>query len=311
MFRINSARYPVAGARYLLNTTLYGILCYMNTHVLEIGSGRCPAILYPGKIFADDDAQYTAIEARRSEIDKFVEWDGDSLDGYAEGVIIADSTELPLPDQSFSSVIMRSVFGEYTDRPESTGSTLENTDMGICEAFRVLQNDGEIVVAEENTPRAPATPYRIGSNMLYAGFEDIVVYPCQNMENPDWHEARTKYWGMRENSSGYVAGKPIDASWGFLVRATRPKTETKTFEGPVYDKSAWRENNKRGWGHPDNMPMEKTATFQRSVRELPELTDGRPWPHYSMIKIVTKDSEMDLETYMNASNKNEIPQLFD
>jgi hypothetical protein len=284
----------------------------MSACVLEIGAGSRPAPFEPGSIFMEKGTRYLGIDADEENASQAFDWDNTSTAGYCGRIIVADSAELPITDKSMSHVIMRSVFGEYTMPPEFTGSSLDNTTLGIYEAFRVLQNDGEIVIAEENTPEAPAEPDRIGELLHRVGFDDITIYPCQNMRNPHWVAARTRFWGMDKpgDTSKYFCGKPIDPEWGFLMKATKPETETTTFEQTISIKSAWRANNAHGWDSRHCVPFTRNAIFQKSIRETPLDPDSEDPFGYSGMTVITKDEVTDLHTILKTYRTHANRDLF-
>jgi hypothetical protein len=276
--------------------------------ILEIGPGTHPACLTNGNIFQGGNVAYYGVDADTGVAGHLLDICGDSLRDRGATITASDRPELDFPKESFDHFIMCSVFGSYTLPTEDTASSLENTQLTVFEAFRVLRDGGEIAIAEENTPKPPATPYRIGSLLLEAGFDSVRVFPCQNMSNPHWWDMRTRYWGI-EDRDGYQIGDPIDRGWGYLVHAVRPPAETTTFETTVSIDDAWRANDKRDWQHSDNVPWQRTATFQRSTRELAGNRDEPFWA-YRHITVVTADGEVDLRTHMYDAAERRTPHLF-
>lgn len=271
----------------------------MNISVLEIGPGDSPAIEYPGSVLQQEGACYTAVEPRVKTVEILLRRHQEELERFTGDVVVGNSAELRFPDQSFSHVIMRSVFGEYTMPPAFTGSALHNTDYGIYEAFRVLEDDGELIVAEENTPYKSAGASRLASRAIYAGFEDITFFPCQELQNQDWREARTRFWDIVEqpDSKYGPAGLPLDSRLGYLMQARRPKIDTETFEVEISDKEAWRANMERGWNHPDNVPYSKTVELQKSVKKIVRDKDDA-WSMFRQVSIVTTEGTIDMGTYL-------------
>jgi SAM-dependent methyltransferase len=108
--------------------------------------------------------------------------------------VFADVSDLPFPDRSFTHVIMRRLFGQYT-LSGSGSSTEEKTWKGIDEMFRVLKEGGEIVVSEEDTP---ASHDRLTESLCSAGFVAINSYDSGDFRDPDWRDQRGRFWGLRD-----------------------------------------------------------------------------------------------------------------
>lgn len=260
----------------------------MTSRVLEVGMGTRPAVLESGEAFSEAGTDYFGIDVRSERVEDIAT----DFDPHLARGIVADSAGLPFADQSFSHVIMRSVFGEYTSKnPDNVGSDIENTQFGVYEAFRVLQDNGAMIIAEGMTPLQPT---EIVGTLLYAGFENITIYPCQDKSNPHWQEVYTRYWGNKNTGAGY----------GYVMHATRPQTETITFEVPILLKANWAANRKRGRHHPDNKPVWGTSVTQRSVREVEYESK------YSQVAIVTKDGVTDLRTHIEEVRKDHTRSLF-
>jgi hypothetical protein len=175
--------------------------------VLEIGGSNSPAIAYPGNLLVDPRVVYHAVDCDETRLFEGIRLQHESFRGTIGRIVVGDSAMLDWPDGCLNYAASRSVFGEYTMPPDRTGSSIDNTHAGIMELFRTLRVGGEVFIAEENTPEAPATPYAIGVSLLSAGFHEVTVYPCQNMENEHWLAERTKIWGLQSVS---VASQPID-----------------------------------------------------------------------------------------------------
>lgn len=284
----------------------------MKERLLEIGPGGNPAIERPGHIF-DGSIDYFALEISQDDtaFKTEIATNKENLTRYSQ----ADSAMMPFPNGSFSHVIMRSVFGEYTMDPQWAGSFIENTHLGLYEVFRVLQPGGRIAIAEECTPEAPATPSQIGSSLAFAGFSNIKVYPAQKTANPHWFEERTKYWYMerpqteaeqKDRYKNYISGQPIDGTWGYLITADRPAMETETFESTVTFKGIWKANLERDWDHPDNEDAHRKMTFMRAAKSDESCED-----EYLRMMIIPGDSEpMDIDTYYERVAQKQIPYLF-
>lgn len=282
----------------------YGMFCFM-TKVLEIGAGCEPAIRLPGALLQEPATEYFAVDADPEKTERAFRQDTEAQAAYLACLRITEGAILPFDDRSIGHVIMRSVFGEYTMDPQFTGSSHENTFLTLYEAFRVLEVGGQIAIAEENTPEPPATADNIGATLLDAGFTDVVVYPCQSEQNPHWYRERTKYWGIK-TQNGYTRGGPgASKDVGYLICGTRPDVETEEFEKPTALNSVWKRNMQRGWDHPDTEVWVKTERFQRSKRTLPVGYDEER----KLIKMITKDGETDLATYMTQVAAGSTPAL--
>lgn len=261
----------------------------MNAQVLEIGAGFRPATATPGKLLQNPTTNFTAIDARPKEISG-----AGNVHEYPGTFLAAEMAELPFANQSFSHVIMRSVFGEYTMSLDRTGSTVENTFLGMYEAFRVLKTGGQIIIAEENTPEAPSTPYQIGGILYDAGFEDITVMPCQNMTNDHWRKARTAFWGIEQQPNPdlqWRPGQPIDQQYGFLITAGRHNARIEHFQEMVFNKKLIQKALEEKTPQRDNEPRWRNGNFQRKAK-VTELDDPS-----TAITVVTKDQTFPLSEY--------------
>lgn len=288
----------------------------MPTRILEIGAGSLPAIDVPGTAFAEPaHIEYVALDALPEEFNPTLHSSRPQIEAlYQNATFLAgDSAALPFRNEVFDAVIQRSVFGEYTMPPEFTGSSQFNTQLGPYEAFRVLRPGGTITIAEENTPRAPATPTSIAGILLDAGFTNVRVFPCQEMTNPAWHEARTRYWGIPHNTQDkkWSFGEPIDKRWGYVVTADRPEAELEVFQAKVGLHGIWKANRKRGWDHPDNQQAVVSLEFQSAATIDETDTDN----HFERLKaavIVDKDGiQTDLHSYSLAASRGQTPRLFE
>lgn len=256
-------------------------------HILEVGSGEDPAIRYPGTVLRQDGVVYTALDALPSRVAKYMNSpfaNPEVKERYAASRVIGDSAQMPFADQSFDFVVSRSVFGNFAHHADTPGIISDNAFAGLYEAFRVLREGGQVVIAEENTPSFPATPCRIGSTLLEAGFDDIVVYPYQDMKNPHWVQARGKFWNLDESNQPCA----VDSQRGFLIQGTRPRIPITTFamhicrfdlEDPTQYK--WEER-----------------TFQQAAQELPE-TPSDPYARQRLIRVVTADETTDLGSLLD------------
>jgi len=252
----------------------------MNHRILEIGTANSPATVHAGPFLQDTTTEYVGIDTREERLRGAV-----SL-GYQGPFMAAEAAELPFPDQVFTHVIMMSVFGEYTMGPDMTGSSLDNTFNGLFEAFRVLKNGGQLLIAEENTPEAPATPRHIGSVLLEAGFEDIIVMPCQDMTNSNWCKERTKFWDIGKAKDAvyrWRPGEPIDSKFGYLISAYRHNTPTEKFEVTVHTHGNRKSRRTR------NTSLQKTA------RNIPRFS--KTYDPASEITVVAKDETFPLSEY--------------
>jgi|GEM_PF-3173154 len=196
--------------------------------ILEIGPGNNPAIFEPGSILQEADVEYFSLELIPENSESWMaDYESEPWQRYLGSLSIGNCADMPYADQCFSHVIMRSVFGEPTDQRAYPGRKHKDKFAGLQEAFRVLEADGEIVITEENTPPKPKQLTKLGWTLLAAGFEDVTVYPCQDLHNPYWLNIRTQYWGMGEpvNNLIHGAGQPIDMQCGYLVHAWRPDGE--------------------------------------------------------------------------------------
>jgi SAM-dependent methyltransferase len=272
--------------------------------ILEIGPGGQPAVNSPGPAF-DAGTRYYAVEPLLRDR---ATCGADVMAFEDSDLILADSAALPFKDETFSDVISRSVFGEYTMDADRTGSNLENTYSGLYEAFRVLRPDGQIVIAEENTPRPPATPLQIGGVLLDAGFADVRVYPCQDMQNPHWREARGAYWRLPRTEDRLSRDRPIDTKWGYVITAERPVAELETTSQQIGLNGIWRANMQRGWGHPDNRPMTAQADFKYAKKPA---TDGKRPDWRSQLTVVAADTgPVDYSAYEAAVRAGTTKSLF-
>lgn len=259
--------------------------------IVEIGPGRSPAITAMGSLITPA-TRYLGISPARPE-------EEDLVRKYAElgiATLDADFADLSaLGDGCTARVIMRSVFGEYTGPPDLTGSSLDNTRLGLFEAFRIIQERGEIVIAEENTPEGPAQPLYTASVLLHAGFTNVRVMPCQNMENPHWRETRGKFWNLEHDH-------PINPKWGYIIAADRPAANPNEFE-----------------------PIERTILLKKVHRALRagEIDEETPWTtsktylfkkpearEGESITIITKDATTDMDTYMKGVRDHSVQPLF-
>jgi SAM-dependent methyltransferase len=232
-----------------------------NTSILEIGAGRNPAILIPGFDLSQQGVRFDAVDlnpdvvatAQRDQFELYAKFGGTLLQGNCAKIEVDSGT--------YSHILMKNVFGEYTHPSDRRVSNIEEVYKGIPEASRLLRPGGEIVIAEENTP---LNPTGIAQALLGNGFEDVSLYPCQGMQNPHWAAKRTAYWGIANDGNG----KPLDAKHGYLIHATRPESDSTP---------AVTENL--------TVKQQRTLAYQR--RRL------------SHVKIVARDETVDLETYQD------------
>jgi hypothetical protein len=166
------------------------------SRVLEIGYGSRPAV-NEGTLFCDRRVTYFGVELPHEFEGSFARYQIETPEFPA---ITADMAALPFADESFSHVLLRSVYGQFKSRPE----IIDNVRMGIYEAVRVLEPGGTMVVAEENTPKG--TDY-IGRDLTGAG---LIIKACHEMEHEwedmplddPWKKARSKYYSGRPALAG-------------------------------------------------------------------------------------------------------------
>ena len=267
----------------------------MIERVLEIGPSNTPATKFPGTLLQQAGVEYVTVDANANRLSPKVNYGANP--NVRQRPIVADSARLPFGAETVSSVIMRSVFGEYSMDPEYTGSSRQNTYLGLYEAFRVLRPSGTIHIAEENTPDSP---YGIGDELYKAGFTNIRVYPCQDMTNPHWQDERTKYWSLyeRDMPDGVFAfGRPIDPKWSYLMTATRPDVATEPFVANVLHNGVWRHNQGFDRNNPTYRQEREEFEFLRAEGgEARQAEDG--WDRYRHIQVIAAQEQTDLKTHM-------------
>ena len=192
-------------------------------NVLEIGYGDVPAVA-EGSLFKDPSVNYIGIELPRI-------FDGSFRRYKRFGAHAVDFTEvegsmamLPFKDEAFDYVLMRSVYGQFSSRPE----IIEPVRYGMTEVSRVLKTDGQVVIAEENTPQSRQY---IECELRSAGF---VLDGHHNMpsrwentpEDDEWRVTRSKFYN----------GQPLeDTPWTSITMAHKPAgLETKPETIPMY-----------------------------------------------------------------------------
>ncbi len=195
------------------------------TRVLEFGfqKHKFAAVNTGGSLFLAGNFQYWGLElpgVLKKEKEKLESTESEQIK-YIPG----DAAMLDFQDDFFDVVLMRSVFGQFTDRPQAWESYPENVWAGIHEAFRVLKPGGKIVVSEENTP------YDIGKieiALRRAGF-----IPVEYAILDDWDNAGLddKYKTLRQeyfNDPPMQRGETRLAAPPYVLIAQKP-------EIPEYD----------------------------------------------------------------------------
>lgn len=249
----------------------------MKNKVLEVGAGNNPAAYFPGRDLKDAD--YFAMDICHEELADGIERAGNEGLLEVNAGVAAEFAALPFADESLDTVILKSVFGEYTMDPGYTGSSIWNTRLGLYESFRVLKPGGEIVIAEENTPYGPADMYNMASDLYYSGFGKAIFYPIQNYTNPAWLQQRSRFWDIEPIPDDFEPGdtltmgrgRAIDARMGYLLTATKEHGPTEKFKSELSLRGIWKANRERGWDHPDNEESAAEMTFTRLKREHQEL----------------------------------------
>lgn len=165
--------------------------------LLEVGLGSFPAPVSGGTSFANRDLEYTGIELDSMYLDP------DTVDDLREinpksDILGGTIASLPFKDETFETVLMRSMFGQFKSGYKS--HLLDTVTVnGIAEVFRVLRPGGEIVLVEENTP----FELRLVESWLeYHGFEEIKSaeiekkYKRLTEENSEWLKMRRPYFNI-------------------------------------------------------------------------------------------------------------------
>lgn len=195
------------------------------TRLLEIGfeNHKSAAVNTGGKLFSAGGFQYWGIElpgVLKKEKEKLASTESERVK-YMPG----DAAMLDFEDDFFDVVLMRSVFGQFTDRPQAWESYPENVWAGVHEAFRVLKPGGKIVVSEENTP------YDIGKieiTLRRAGFIPIEYAMLDDWDNLGLED---KYKILRQeyfNDPPMQRGGTRFAAPPYILIAQKPET-------PEYD----------------------------------------------------------------------------
>ncbi len=186
----------------------------MSERVLEIGAGRMPAIMNPGTIFTQDNAEYVALDVQGVGEPYESRIIGEPRKLLEITKVIMDASVTPLSAEYFDHVIYRSVFGAFTPyrynpknvpyepKKDNYGTTWTNTVDSLTESYRVLKPGGIICIAEEDTP---IREDYVWDGLARAGFDTIAHIPSKLRAapdyfdelpgDPDWLAARGKYWG--------------------------------------------------------------------------------------------------------------------
>lgn len=164
--------------------------------ILEIGHGSIPAVSHGGgSIFQTGNARYYGIDLP-------FEYNGrkrkkNEEEGNNIVFVVGDAAALPFQDNTMNTVLMRSVFGQFTERAGNAPYHLENIRSGaLFESFRVLKPGGQLIIFEENTPEQKGL---VESWVQYAGFIPTQLLTLQDAfenlpEDDTWRTLRGLYF---------------------------------------------------------------------------------------------------------------------
>lgn len=192
------------------------------TRVLEIGCGANEHLLAKnagGELFDDPLVSYIGMDLPQT-------LQQPTLTNLLarEDIIIGNCVEIPFQDQTFDFVLLRDVFGQFTEGLTKLGiKGVIDLRYGLMEAFRVLKPGGKIVIADECTPY---NPHFVEYFLLNAGFRptDFEYMSEEKWEEVDpegkWLRLRRKYfndipsqrtkWLSDAPPYVLVAEKPVD-----------------------------------------------------------------------------------------------------
>ncbi len=133
-----------------------------------------------------------------------------------EAYVAADGAKLPFPDATFKTVLMRSVFGELSMDEEFQSSNAEALLMSLGEILRVLQAEGELVIAEENTPFDAETlmQWLVAKGFMIKDLRFMEANYDDLAPDSEWKALREKYYTNRPTSQQtgsyiLIAQKPM------------------------------------------------------------------------------------------------------
>lgn len=208
--------------------------------ILEIGFGGSPAVISGGTLFNNPSTKYVGLDLMKrndwrgnhmltderqeslNTVDETLKYLKNNDVAHSSAVFVQGSVRnLPFPNQTFSAIVMRSVFGQFKESPRIWVAHIDSVrGEGLQESFRVLEPGGKIVILEENTPwdseLTKSYLKSVGFRIMAFAFMESAFENLE--ESSKWKKLRKPYFKIPPNHGpSYMLDSP------YIVIGQKPK----------------------------------------------------------------------------------------